>query len=136
MTRSISIRSMSTDRPMEESGSAPTRRLYPLLYWTTMAYIVGIPNFVHFDQTGRTPNAVNASSIILVVHAATTGYVLVVMLLLDRRPIEVRKIRFDAGLWIALLAVFILATVFEPTSRSVAPTTMSLVLSFFRLSQW
>jgi len=101
-----------------------------------MAYIVGIPNFVHFDQTGRTPNAVNASSIILVVHAAITGYVLVVMLLLDRRPIEVRKIRFDAGLWIALLAVFILATVFEPTSRSVAPTTMSLVLSFFRLSQW
>src|SRR5262249_30130407 len=71
-----------------------------------------------------------------VVHAAITGYVLVVMLLLDRRPIEVRKIRFDGGLWIALLAVFILATVFEPTSHSAAPTTMSLVLSLFRLSQW
>jgi O-Antigen ligase len=127
---------MLKDRPVKEIGSAPTRRQYSLLYWTTMAYIVGIPNFVHFDETGRTPNPINPSSIALVVHAVITGYVLVVMLLLDRRPLEARKIRIDAGLWIALLLVFILATVFEPSSRSVAPTTMALVLSLFRLSQW
>jgi O-antigen ligase len=101
-----------------------------------MAYIVGIPNFVHFDQTGRVSNPINLSSISLVVHTVLTGYVLVVMLLLDRRPIEVRKIRFDAGLWIALLLLFILATVFEPTSRSVPPTTMAMFLSLFRLGQW
>src|SRR6185369_11493903 len=121
---------------VKKVASITTQPQYPLLYWTTMAYIVGLPNFVHFDQTGRTANSINISSISLVVHAVITGYVLVMMLLLDRRSIEVRKIRYDGGVWIGLLLVFILATVFEPTSRSVAPTTMALVLSLFRLSQW
>src|ERR1039458_250075 len=121
---------------MTKSWVSPMQRQYPLLYWTTMAYIVGIPNFVHFDVTGRSFNPINLSSISSVVQAAITGYVLVVMLLLERRPIEVRKIRIDSGLWIALLLVLILATAFEPTSRLTPPTTMALFLSLFRLGQW
>ena len=27
---------------------------YPVRYWLTLAYLVGLPNFVHFDPTGLT----------------------------------------------------------------------------------
>ncbi len=121
---------------LKETSSIAVQQRYPLLYWTTMAYVVGLPNFVHFDQTGRTTNQINASSISLVIQVVITGYVLVMMLLLDWRPISARKIRFDGGLWIALLLVFVLATVFQPVSRSVPTTSMALFLSLFRLGQW
>jgi hypothetical protein len=101
-----------------------------------MAYIVGIPNFVHFDDTGRMLNPINLTSISAVVQAVITGYVLVVLLLLDRRPIVARKIRIDLGLWAALLLVFLLATVLEPASRLTPLTGMDLLLSLFRLGQW
>lgn len=101
-----------------------------------MAYTVGIPNFVHFDVTGRMLNPINLTSISLVVQAVITGYVLVVLLLLDRRPIIVRKIRIDVGIWMALLLVFLFATVLGPASRLTPPTRMDLFLSLFRLAQW
>jgi len=121
---------------MTKSWVSPTQRQYPLLYWTTLAYIVGIPNFVRFDQTGRVLNPINLTSISLVVQTLITGYLLVVLLMLDRRPMEARKIRFDSGLWIALLLVLTLATVLEPASRLTPPTNMDLLLSMFRLGQW
>src|SRR5271154_614675 len=100
---------------MTKSWVSPTQRQYPLLYWTTMAYIVGIPNFVHFDVTGRVTNPINLTSISLVVEVLITAYLLAVMLMLERRPIAVRKIRIDFGLWIALLLELIFATVLGPT---------------------
>jgi O-Antigen ligase len=121
---------------MTNAPVVSTQRRYPLLYWITMAYIVGIPNFVHFDETGRTANPINLTSISVVIQAVITAYLLVAMLLLERRPIEVRKIRVDSGLWIALLLELILATVLEPASRLVPSTTMALFLSLFRLGQW
>src|ERR1700722_2142849 len=121
---------------MTKSLVSPTQRQYPLLYWTTMAYFVGIPNFVHFDVTGRRLNPINLSSISLVIQVAVTTYLLVVMLLFEGRPISVRKIYFDSGLWLALLLELILATVFAPASRLTPPTPMALVLSLFRLGQW
>ena len=121
---------------MTKGWVASTQRQYPLLYWTTMAYIVGIPNFVHFDQTGRVLNPINLTSICTVAQAVITGYLLVVMFLLERQPLEVRKIHFDLGLWIALLLELILATAFEPTSRLTPPSTMALFLSLFRIGQW
>jgi hypothetical protein len=113
-----------------------TRRQYPLLYSITLAYLVGVPNFVHFDQTGRVSNPINLTSISVVLQAVITAYVLVAILLLERQPIEARKIRTDLGLWIALLLELILATVFAPASRLTPPTTMGLFLSLFRLGQW
>ena len=121
---------------MTKGWASSTQRQYPLLYWTTLAYIVGFPNFVQFDQTGRVLNPINLTSVSLVVHAVITGYVLVVLLLLERRPIVARKVHFDSGLWIALLLELILATALEPTSRLTPPTTMALFLSLFRLGQW
>src|ERR1700733_882604 len=107
---------------MTKGWASSTQRQYPLLYWTTLAYIVGFPNFVHFDQTGRVLNPINLTSVSLVVHAVITGYVLVVLLLLERRPIVARKVHFDSGLWIALLLQLILAYALEPTSRLTPPT--------------
>jgi O-antigen ligase len=121
---------------MKNSWFESTWRQYPLLYWITLAYLVGIPNFVHFDQTGRTRDPINLTSISLVVQTVITGYVLVVTLLLGRQPIEVRKIRIDSALWIALLLELTLATALEPASRLTPLTTMALFLSLFRLGQW
>ena len=101
-----------------------------------MSYVVGFPNFVHFDGTGRTLNSINLTSISLIIQVAITGYLMLVTLSLDRRSVQVRKIRFDSRLWIALLLVLTLATVLEPASRLTPPTTMNLFLSLFRLGQW
>ena len=121
---------------MEESGSAPTRRLYPLLYWTTLIYIVGVPNFVHFDSTGRVHQPINFTSIAVVILSLMTGYLLVVMLLLERRQIIRRRIQVSTSIWIALLGVFTIASLFQPTSRLTAPSGMDLALSLFWLGQW
>ena len=124
------------NRSMTEIGSAATRRKYPLLYWTTLVYIVGVPNFVHFDATGRVHQPINFTSIAVVTLALITGYLLVVMLLLDRRPIICRKIQVSTSLWIALLVIFTVASVFQPMSRLTPPSRMDLALSFFWLGQW
>ena len=79
---------------MTKGWVASTQRQYPLLYWTTMAYIVGIPNFVHFDQTGRVLNPINLTSISTVAQAVITGYLLVVMFLLERQPLAGSKDSF------------------------------------------
>lgn len=121
---------------MTKASAVSMQRRYPLLYWTTMAYIVGIPNFVHFDVTGRTANPINLTSISVVIQTTITAYLLVVILLLEGRPIRVRTIRVDLGLWIALLLELIIATTLQPASRLTPSTTMALFLSLFRLGQW
>jgi len=121
---------------MKETSSIAVQRQYPLLYWTTLAYIVGIPNFVHFDSTGRIHHPVNFTSVAIVILGLLTGYLLIVMLLLDRRPIICRNIRVSTRLWIALLVVFTIASFFQPMSRLTAPSKMDLPLSLFWLGQW
>jgi O-antigen ligase len=121
---------------MNEISSIATQQRYPLLYWTTFAYMVGLPNFVHFDGTGRTSNQINPSSISIVVLAVLAGYLLVVMVLLERQPLIVRRIQFRKWLWIALLLELLIATILQPASRLTPPTTMALLLSLFRIAQW
>lgn len=113
-----------------------TRNKYPLLYWTTFAYIVGIPNFVHFDSTGRTANPINITSIGIVILTAVAGYLLITMLLLDRQRLIVRKLRIHGWLWMALLAELMVATALGPTGHIAPVTTASRLLAFYRIGQW
>lgn len=41
-------------RTTVEAPSLPLRKMNRLLYWTTVPYAVGAPNFLHFDDTSRT----------------------------------------------------------------------------------
>lgn len=50
-----------------------------------MASIVGIPNFVHFDETGRALNPLNLTSVSFTVQAVVTVYVLLNCIFLKAR---------------------------------------------------
>jgi O-antigen ligase len=112
------------------------RRQYPVLYWITLIYLVGIPNFVHFDPTGRTRNPINVSSISVVILGALTTYVFIIMVLLDRRPLICRKVNVPSLPWLALLLIFMVTTVMQPVSRLTPPSKMDLPLSLFWLEEW
>jgi len=107
-----------------------------LLYWTTLVYLVGVPNFVHFDTTGRTGNALNLTSISTIVLACIAGYVLTLVLLFDSRPLMARKIDIKIWLWVALLVELLIAVALHPSSRLTPPSALGPLLSCFRLGQW
>lgn len=111
---------------------------YPLLYWTTLIYLVGVPNFVHFDVTGRThtQGIFNLTSICQIAIALISAYVLSVTLLLERRPLMLRKLELGLPLWIPLLLIFILATVLQPESRLTPYSPTDKIISLYRLGEW
>lgn len=116
---------------------APHREI-PLLYWTTLLYIVGVPNFLHFDTSGRTHgnglfNLTSLSEILLTLIAA---YVLFLTLILERRPAPLRRVRFAAWLWVPLLAIFSVATILQPDSRLTINTGNDILISFYRIFEW
>ncbi len=121
---------------MTEQSLISTQKRYPLLYWTTLAYLVGVPNFVHFDVTGRVGNAINLTSISTIILTCIAGYVLTVLMLFDRQPLMARKIDIKIWLWIALLCELLMAVALHPANRLAPPTTVGLLLSCFRIGQW
>jgi O-antigen ligase len=114
----------------------PTERRYPLLYWTTFAYLVGVPNFVHFDVTGRVGNALNLTSISTIVLACIAGYLLTMFLIFDRRPLMARKVDVKLWLWVLLLIELLIGVALHPATRLTSPSTVGSLLSCFRLGQW
>ncbi len=111
---------------------------YPIRYWTTFAYLVGVPNFLHFDPTGRTHdfglfNLTSISDIALTLGATT---VFVLLTLLERSPVLVRKLRFAAPVWMILAVNMIIASVLAPQPRLVSNAGSDLALSLFRMAQW
>jgi O-antigen ligase len=114
------------------------RRLYPLRYWIFVAYAVGLPNFVKFDNTGLThkEGLFNLSSISTILLTLTTGFFFAVMTLLNRQRLLLRKIDVSAGLWILLLADLLIASILQPKSHTVPFKVSDLPLSIYRLGEW
>jgi O-antigen ligase len=117
---------------LESAGSARS----PLLYWVTLAYIVGLPNFVHFDPTGRTADPINLTSILNVIETFVTGYLLVVCLLLERTGVIRRRVKISLWLWVALCLQFTLASLLQPEFHVNASANKDLLLSLFSIGQW
>jgi O-antigen ligase len=113
-------------------------RQYPLLYWTTLVYMVGVPNFIHFDVSGRTHSQgiLNPTSISQIAIALIASYILGVTVLLERRPLMPRKLQLSLALWIPLLLIFVLATLLQPISRLTAYSPTDVVVSLYRLGEW
>lgn len=111
-------------------------RRYPLLYWTMLIYLVGVPNFVHFDETGRRLNPINQYSITLILQFISVAYLLVVILLLERNSATVRATRLGLWLWLGLMMDFVAATMVSAISSPTGMVTMPLLLSLFRIAQW
>jgi O-Antigen ligase len=112
------------------------RRRRPLLYWVTLAYVVGIPNFVHFDPTGRTPDPINLTSVMSIIQTFVSGYLLFVCLLLERRRVHWPWHNISVWLWVALLLQFTLASLLQPAFRISPPAKTDLLLSVFMMGQW
>ena len=108
----------------------------PLFYWAALAMLVGIPNFVHFDSSGRTANTFNATSLSYIFQAAATGYLFVLVILLERQPILRRKVSVSVGLWVALFLQFAFASMMRPESRLTPPSAKDILMPIFLLSQW
>jgi len=123
--------------PVNKGSSV--QHTHPLLYWMTIAYIVGLPNFfLEFDTTGRTHEfgLFNVTSISRIALTLLTAYVLVINLALGRGPIFSRKVKISIGVWISLLAWCTIATILQPASRLSPSLPTDLPLSFFRLGEW
>lgn len=113
-------------------------RNHPVLYWVTVAYMVGVPNFIKFDGTGRTHDLglFNLTSISRIALTLFTAYMLAINLAMARGPIFPRRVKIPIGVWISLLAWYIIATVLQPPSRLSPHLASDLPLSLFRLGQW
>lgn len=111
---------------------------HPVLYWVTIAYIVGVPNFLKFDATGRTHEfgLFNVTSISRIALTLLTAYVLTINLALGRGPIFPRKVKISIGVWVSLLAWCTITTILQPASRLSPSLPTDLPLSFFRLGEW
>ena len=121
-----------------EAPSLPLRKLNPLLYWTTVLYLVGVPNFLHFDDTGRTHGngLFNLTSISLIAIGFVSAYILLVVVLLSRQFLLCRKVSVAASLWILLLLQLVLSSILQPPSRLTPYSVTDLFVSFYRMWEW
>ena len=118
------------------ASAKPPRFAYPIVYWAALAFIVGVPNFVHFDQTGRTSNQLNLTSICNILLSLVVGYVLVLTRILEKQARPIRKIKIYQVAWYLLLGIFLWMSLFHPDSRLTAPKPTDVLLPLFFLGQW
>jgi O-antigen ligase len=112
--------------------------LHPLLYWITIAFIVGAPNFLTFDATGRTHDfgLFNATSLSRIALTLTTGYVLIVNFMLARGRITRWRGGVSLAPWLALASLYFLASLVQPQGMLIPAKSTDLPLSLFRLGEW
>lgn len=117
---------------------APVQERYPVRYWVTLAYMTGLPNFVHFDPTGLThkQGLVNLSSLISLAYTAIAALMLVGLTALSREGLFVRRFNFKAGLWIAMFLGLGVSTLLEPAPKFFTPRATDTLTSFYQLLQW
>ncbi len=122
----------------EHLAPAATRSRHPLRYWLTVACAVGVPNVVRFDSSGLTHNAglFNASSLGAITLSAAIAYALLSMHLLTRTPLLLRALRFDAALWLSLLALLACSTLLGPANRLAPGSHTDLFVGAYRLFEW
>jgi O-antigen ligase len=123
---------MTADQPY------PLQKQNPLLYWTTLIFLVGAPNFIHFDVTGRThtQGLLNPTSLSAMAINFVSTYVLIVVVLLSRRPLLCRKVNIAGWLWIVLLLQLLLSTALAPPSRLTPPQFSDIFIALYRMYEW
>jgi len=123
---------------MTAPQSDSLQRQNPLLYWISILYVVGAPNFIHFDETGRThlQGLFNATSLSAMFIVFLSTYVLLVIVVLARRPLLCREVHIAGWLWVVLLLQLVLATILQPVSRLTPPAFSDPFISFYRMYEW
>jgi hypothetical protein len=110
-----------------------------LLYWTTLIYAVGIPNFLHFDTTGKTHanGLFNMTSLSAIAVAMVAAYLLFVLTIL-RPTLWTRgsSVSFARWLWVPLFLQFVAASIMQPPSRLTPSSSNDLLISAYRIFEW
>jgi O-antigen ligase len=114
------------------------QKRYPVRYWVTLLYFVGMPNFLHFDPTGRTQTfgLFNLTSLTDIVYTGVATAMLLALTMLSREGLFVRRIRFDPAIWGTLLLSVTVATVLQPDAKFAIPKSTDIFLSLYRIWQW
>jgi len=114
------------------------RKRYPLRYWLFVVYAVGIPGFMRFDSSGRTHDLglFNPSSLSTIALTLACAFLFASVSILSHRRIALRRVDFCMWLWIALLIIFIIASILQPNNNSGPPAASDLPLSLYRLGEW
>jgi O-antigen ligase len=116
----------------------PLQRQNPLLYWATLIYLTGVPNFIHFDVTGRThvQGLFNPTSLSAMLITFLSTYVLAVVVIVARRPLLCGKVNIGGWLWIVLVLQMLLSTALQPVSRLTPPAYSDILISLYRMYEW
>ena len=114
------------------------RKKYPIRYWVFVAYAIGVPGFMSFDASGRTHDLglFNPASLSAIALTMTCAFLFASVTVLSHRRILLRRVDFCMWLWIALLILFIIASVLQPRNNSGPPLPSDLPLSLYRLGEW
>jgi O-antigen ligase len=123
---------------MTADQSYPLQKQNPLLYWMTLIFLVGVPNFIHFDVTGRThtQGLLNPTSLSTMAINFLSTYVLIVVVILARRPLLCRKVKIAGWLWVVLLLQMLLSSALAPASRLTPPLLSDNFIVLYRMYEW
>lgn len=114
------------------------QKRYPIRYWIFVAYAVGVPGFMKFDGSGRTHELglFNPSSLATIAMTLTCAFLFAAVTVLSRRRLLLRRVDFGMWLWIALLILFVIASILQPSNNTGPPAASDLPLSLYRLGEW
>lgn len=120
---------------------ATTRNEFPLRYWSLVAIMIGVPNFLKFDNTGLTHNfgLFNITSLSSIVLTCTVALILGLVSVVTRSSIVQRKVDVYAWMWIALLINLTISSFLQPSEiagHRVPEIRTDLPLSLYRLCEW
>ena len=123
---------------MTADQSYPLQKQNPFLYWMTLIFLVGVPNFIHFDVTGRThaQGLLNPTSLSTMAINFLSTYVLIVVVILARRPLLCRKVNIAGWLWVVLLLQMMLSSALAPASRLTPPALSDNFIVLYRMYEW
>ena len=130
-------------RPLlpERFPASATRDVYSSLsYWLCLVYIAGLPNFIHFDPTGKThlQGALNATSLSDIALTLVCSFLLATMLLMDRST-PLPNLRSDAWAWrwwMIFAVAMIVATIMQPAALLTPRSSHDLPLALYRIFEW
>jgi O-antigen ligase len=111
---------------------------YPLRFWLLVVFCSDVPNFVQFDSSGRTHEVslFNPTSLTAILITLMGGGLLITLSLLNRQKLLQRPVKFDAWVWLLLLANYIISSILTPPAKLTPAKPTDLPVTMYRLLEW
>lgn len=118
--------------------NATLSQRYPARYWTALLFLVGVPNFLYFDPTGRTHDygLFNLTSVVDIALTLIATGVIVCLTVVGKRRLMARKLQYAWWFWNLFFGNMLVSSILEPTPHVVDTGSGGIALCLFRLWQW